>query len=99
MNLGNTCLSQEKYDAAIAYYERIKEKAFGVNHINSTADTIISIGLTYVRTKKYDEAIAHYNYDRALRIYDVSHVRRKSLLQPMIIILLFLKTYNTLVGW
>ena len=57
-----------QYDEAIAHYERslrIKEKAFGVDHIN-TADTINNLGFTYDSQGKYDEAIAHY--ERSLRI-------------------------------
>ena len=44
---------------------RIKEKAFGVDHIN-TADTINNLGITYKSQGKYDEAIAQY--ERALKI-------------------------------
>jgi tetratricopeptide (TPR) repeat protein len=46
---------------------RIKEKAFGVDHIN-TANVITNLGNTYSRQGKYDEAIP--KYERALRIYE-----------------------------
>ena len=55
---------------AIAQYERalrIKEKAFGVDHIKM-ANTINNLGNTYNSQGKYDEAIAQY--ERALRIYE-----------------------------
>ena len=45
----------------------IKQKAFGVDHIN-TANTINNLGNTYDSKSKYDEAIAQY--ERALRIYE-----------------------------
>jgi tetratricopeptide (TPR) repeat protein len=57
-----------QYAEAVAQYERsltIKEKAFGVDHIN-TANTIASLGNTYDSQGKYDEAIAQY--ERALKI-------------------------------
>ena len=53
----------------------MKEKAFGVDHIN-TADTINNLGSTYDSQGKYDEAIAQY--ERALRIkekaFGVDHI-------------------------
>ena len=54
----------------VAQYERamkIKENAFGVDHIN-TADTIMNIGNTYSPQGKYEEAIAQY--ERALKIFE-----------------------------
>ena len=48
-NLGIIYGHQGKYDEAIAQYERalrIKENAFGVDHID-TADTILNMGLFY----------------------------------------------------
>ena len=59
-----------QHSEAIVYYKRalkIKEKEFGVDHIN-TADTINNLGITYDSQGKYDEAIAQY--ERALRIYE-----------------------------
>jgi tetratricopeptide (TPR) repeat protein len=58
------------YDEAIAQSERalrIKEKAFGVDHIN-TANTMNNLGFTYHSQGKYEEAISQY--ERALRIYE-----------------------------
>ena len=69
-SLGSFCNAYGQYDEAITYYERalrIKEKAFGVDHIN-TANTINNLGSTYDSQGKYDEAIAQY--ERALRIYE-----------------------------
>jgi hypothetical protein len=48
-SLGSLCTAYGENDEAIAHYERslrIKEKAFGVDHIN-TAYTIMNIGLFY----------------------------------------------------
>ena len=62
--------SNGEYEAASTGYERalrIKEEAFGVDHIN-TAHTINNLGSTYRNQGKYDEAIAQY--ERALRIYE-----------------------------
>src|SRR5208282_5039112 len=69
-SLGSFCHAYGQYDEAIAHYERslrIKEKAFGVDHIN-TADTINNLGSTYDSQGKYDEAIAHYEH--SLRIFE-----------------------------
>ena len=58
-----------QYDDAITQYKQallIKEKAFGVDHINA-ANTINNLD-TYDSQGKYDEAIAQY--ERALRIYE-----------------------------
>src|SRR5579859_1716014 len=60
--------SNGEYETARRAHERvlrIKEKEFGVDHIN-TADTINNLGLTYDSQGKYDEAISQY--ERALRI-------------------------------
>ena len=45
---------------------RIKEKAFGLDHIN-IASIVYNLGLTYETQGKCDEAIAQYQ--RALQIY------------------------------
>ena len=54
---------------------KIKEREFGVDHINS-ADTIMSIGLVYSDQGKYAEAISWY--ERALKIiereFGVDHI-------------------------
>ena len=77
-SLGSFCLAYGQYDEAIAHYERalrIKEAAFGVDHIN-TADTINNLGITYRHQGKYELAIAQY--ERALRIkeaaFGVDHI-------------------------
>jgi tetratricopeptide (TPR) repeat protein len=51
-----------KYDEAIAQYQqalRVKERASGVDHIN-TANIINNLGRTYGNRGTYDEAIAQY---------------------------------------
>src|SRR5579859_7906240 len=70
--------SNGEYETARRAYERalrIKENAFGVDHIN-TASTINNLGLTYDSQGKYDEAISQY--ERALRIkekaFGVDHI-------------------------
>src|SRR5436305_10663306 len=69
-SLGAFFDSNGQYTEAIEQYRRslkIREKAFGVDHIN-TADTINNLGSTYYRQGKYDEAIEQD--ERALKIYE-----------------------------
>src|SRR5437667_12328743 len=69
MNIGSTYYSQGMYDEAIAQYERalrIKEKAFGADHIN-TGDIIFNIGLLF--KGQGDSKLARSQLSRAYQIF------------------------------
>src|SRR5436305_1317660 len=69
-SLGAFFDSNGQYTEAIEQYRRslkIREKAFGVDHINTT-EAERNLGITYHSQGKYDEAIKQY--ERALKIYE-----------------------------